>query len=345
MPLPLREWHFCALRALLFLSFRHSKDVRIPRYIVALACLITAILSWWIGIQQYDFLTPPNPEERYALTESLKARAESYDVFASAPALPPKKEEIVIVEPPAPPPPTRINLGDLEVAPGLDEYTAASQQGQDYLAKLADALEEQGYPERAMIAWERMLDSTPAPPTIHRTATTAITRLRPTVPFWTVDPSERIEIVLNIGATLSNISTLEAALELISNDIDEATAGILDVRPKLNLSEEEQGERILPIALWLNHESSPDASTSILTFTPELEDQVVMNKRVAATVYQLIRMELEETGSFLPLPTFATENNQRELLKSRITRLQWKTFAQALIRKGETIATPTDAEE
>ena len=345
MPLPFWERHFYFLRALLLIAFRHSNDVRIPGYIVVISCLLTALLSWWIGIRHYDFLTPPTAEEKYALQQSLKARAETEDVFASAPLLPPKKEEVIIVEPPAPPPPTRVNLGDLEIAPGLDEYTATSQQGHDYLSKLAIALEEQGYTERAIIAWERMLDSTHAPPTIHRDAIQAIRRLRPTVAPWTVDPTERIQIVLNIGAALSNITTLESALTLTAETINQATAGILDVQTKLNLSEEAQDERILPVALWLNHESSPDASTGILTFTPEFEDQEIMNERVMATVYRLIRLELEQTGSFLPLPSYAADSDQNELLNSRITRLQWKTFAQALIRKAETIAIPTDSEE
>lgn len=318
---------------------------RVPFFIVIPSSIAVAIFSWWLGVRHYDFLTPPSPEKIYALEQSLKARSETYDVFKSAPAPPPEKIEPIVIEPPTPPPPTRIALGDVKIAPGLDEYTAAAQQGQDYLAKLAEALEEEGYPGRALIAWERMLDSTPAPPTVHQQAAAAITRIRPTLPPWTIDPSEQTQLELSIGATIADPASLASALDIVCSDIENATSGLLSVRPQLNLSEDDPGDRSLPIALWLAYSDNPDAASSILTFPSDLTDVEKTTRSTAATVYELVRLELEQIGGFLPLPALSKTDQPREILRSRITRLQWLRFAEALIRNSEIIAAPADVIE
>ena len=125
-------------------------------------------------------MTPP-PEAKLA---EIRARVE-----ASVPQ--PNHPDDAVSTPPAPPPPPPVvdappaqNLGDLGKPPALDDYTDLAANGAAALMERATALESVGESQRALLAWERVLDSTNPEKTEAETAIAAIQRLRPTLADW-----------------------------------------------------------------------------------------------------------------------------------------------------------------
>jgi hypothetical protein len=130
----------------------------VPIFIVLLLAITVVSATWWVGTRDYDFVTPPGAEKlAFARLQASKIGSVSgpNDLpapFASKDGQPPKPPE------PEPPKEPEIKLGSLETAPGLEAYAVDSQQGADHLIKLATALEAKGSFQRALLAWERVID-------------------------------------------------------------------------------------------------------------------------------------------------------------------------------------------
>ena len=316
--------------------------MRLPLFLVIPTVILVTILTWMLGTRTYDFLTPPSDEQLYALKQSLVSEEESFQAVAELPETEDVTKEIpsLAYEEPEPVPSFRLELGAVQVNPGLSEYTSAAAQGADYMVKLATALEEQGYVERALIAWERLLDSTAAPPSIHRTASENIRRLIPEVPLWAVDPSEVRQIVLRAGTTLADPEPLKAALEETALLLTRSSSGILEVTPELTVSPPPAGDRILPIAMWLGLPGT-ESSTTILTFTVDEIDPELIHQKVLSTTYSLVQDELAATGLFRPLPGLPQDADVADALRFSVTRLEWRELSESLLRRGENGSKPT----
>ena len=312
--------------------------MRLPLFIVLPLIILVTILTWIIGTRSYDFLTPPSDEQLYALKQSLVAEEEAFQSVAELPKteeVPEIPETPQVFDKPEPAPQFRLDLGPVQITPGLSEYTAAASQGAEYMMNLAKALEEQGYTERALLALERLLDSTAAPPGVHREAAENIRRLLPEVPLWTVDPSEVRQITLKAGTTLADPAPLQAAMEEVASLLTRSSSGILSVTPELSISPPPSGDRILPIAMWLGLPGE-EVSTTILTFTLDELSPEIIRQKVLETSYSLIQDELAATGLFRPLANLPRDADITEALRFKITRLEWRELAESLMRRIET---------
>ena len=221
---------------------------------------------WWYGTRKADFLTPPPASklaENRARVESSLPQVDHPDNAVAVPA--------GAVEP-APPPPEELKpaivLGDLSSPPTLQEYAEFAPKGAAHLLDLAALLEAEGEFQRALLAWERVLDTGKADATQAGTAIAASQRLRPTLPAWNTDRAKAIAITLHAGTSSKNAKTLTPVLEETAREMERASAGILKVTAIVTSGRGRlTATTPVPVALWLAGPTKGSVSTAVRSFT------------------------------------------------------------------------------
>ena len=301
--------------------------MRVP--IPAVILLIIAVVGgmWWHGTREKDFTTPPSPAKLREIRTRVESSFPQNDKVADAisvPAKPIEPPKPVVVEPPPKP---EIDLGDLTAQPTLTQYGERSPQGAPHLMELAAALEEKGQFQRALLAWERVLDLTKADENQAKAAVSAIRRLRPTLPDWNTDPAKAIAIKLHAGTGKKMAKTLTPVLEQAARDIEKASAGMLKVTTEITAGKS-NAKGASPVALWLAGSTKKASSTEVMSFT--VESPEALHAEVMKTLFQLVRGFLGQTTSYTAPAALADQENPQDALTFRITRLCWNEFATSL---------------
>lgn len=294
-----------------------------------LLALTVVLTAWWSNTRHLDFLTPPSAARLEAIRvkiESSLPQTDKVDDAISAPA--------VVQAPPPPPPPVEppkpvVELGDLKTPPTLQDYGLLSPQGSAYLIELAKRLEEKGEFQRALLAWERVIDLTKADEGQAATAISAIKRLRPTLPDWNAKPAKAISIALHAGTGNKLAKTLTPILEGVARDLERASSGIVKVKATVTAGKTSiSNQGPTPVALWLAGPEKKSVSTEVLSFTVDSPD--ALRQDILKTVFLLIRSHLSRSTAYTPPAGLAGGENPQDALNSRITRLCWSEFATTL---------------
>jgi hypothetical protein len=302
--------------------------------------LIIAVVGgvWWNGTRDKDFLKSPSEEKLQELrirVESSFPQAADIDDAVSEPVAPIAPEQAVVIEPPKP----QIELGDLSAAPALAEYAELSPEGSAHLIALAGALEEQGHFQRALLAWERVIDLTKPDADQLITAVSAIKRLRPTLAEWNTDASKAITITLNAGTGRTLAKSLVPVLEQAASDLEKASDGILKVSAKVTAGESNLGGKgPTPVALWLAGAAKGSPSTEVLSFT--VASPEVLRQEVLTTIFQLVRSHITQNTSYTTPAALTEQENPLEALSDRFSRLCWSEFATILNPSVEKTSAP-----
>jgi hypothetical protein len=302
--------------------------VRVPIPLVIALCLAVIGAAWWHGIRDDDFLTPPSE----AMLALIRMRVESSlppaDHPGDAVSAPPEARK-----PPAPPPPKRpkpvINPDDLTRPPSLDEYRGLASKGTAYLMDLAKLLESKGQAQRALIAWERVLDTGKPDETQASTAIIAIKRLRPTLPDWNTDPAQAIPVTLHAGTGKKTAELLKPILETTSRDLELASAGILKVTASVAAGRDElTASGPPPVALWFSGPVKNSRSTEVLAFTVDSPDS--LQEMVGKTGFRILRGYLAREVSQTPPRALPEGTSALDALNTHITRRSWQEFGNML---------------
>lgn len=304
---------------------RQVARVRVPIPVVILLVLAVVGGVWWRNTRHMDFMTPPS-ETRLELIRA-QARQSLPEVKEAD-----EPEEPVVVAPPAPPPPVEppkpeIDLGDLASPPTLVDYGVRAPQGAPHLIDLATALEEKGEFQRALLAWERVLDLGKPDDDQLTTALSAVKRLRPTLPDWNTKPETTIVITLHAGTGKKLAKTIVPVLEDVARDLERASSGIVKVKTQVTAGKT-SAKGATPVALWLAGPQKKSASTEVLSFTVEKPE--ALREEVLKTVYQLIRAHMARTTAYTPPSASAEGESVQEALSTRVTRLCWSELATSL---------------
>jgi hypothetical protein len=327
----LRAGRFCFGSSAIFplsqlTSLRHPAAVRVPIPLVILLSILVVGGVWWHGSRDKDFLTPPS-EQRLAL---IREKVESSAPKASPPEMPPPPP---IEEAPPPPPPEEpkpvIELGDLSSPPVLQEYLEHADKGAGYFVELAALLEAQGESQRALLAWERVLDSGKPDESQTHAAISAIKRLRPTVANWKTDPKRALAITLQAGTGRKTAKKLTPILEETARELERASAGILKVTAKVTAGKDTRSASApAPVAVWLTGPARNARSTEVLSFTVGAPEK--LNDEVRQTVFQILRGFLGRKAGQCPPPALLEEEPLTEALGTHITRLHWQELGTLL---------------
>lgn len=298
--------------------------MRVPIPVVILLSLTLVGGLWWKYTRQMDFMTPPS-EKRLELirqkVESSFPRAEVADDAISVPAA---------VEPtPLPPPPPKppVDLGDLTTPPTLKNYDERAPDGAEPLIDLARALEAKGEFQRALLAWERVIDLAKPDESQADTAIASIRRLRPTLPDWILKAEEAAPIELHAGTSTDLAKTLTPVMDEIAKEIQRASSGVVSVKPVMSVGKTNNLDKT-PVAMWLTGSGKKPVSTDVLSFT--LESGESLHDEVSRTISLLIRSYLTKSTAFTPPTSPGQDEKPVDAMATRITRLQWSEFGAAL---------------
>ena len=314
--------------------------MRIPVWLATLLGLITVALTWRYGTRGYDFLGPLAEIADQQHGDSTQFPATSPDGRSLAEIDAPHQAPPAPLEfsgPPAPSPAAPLPLpvithDDPGLPPALDAYLLDAPLGSAELAARAAALERNGQWERALLAWERVLDSGHTDLSWRPQARAAVRRLRGTLPPWNQDPAKTIPLVIQIGADIRFGDTLETAATLAAAQITGASSGLLSVESVVTLGEAAGPEsEALPVAVWITDAANPPASsTQVLSFTSPPEPPSALSRRILATIYDLVRTHLEEDLGFPPFPLLDGNGDPFDALETALTRRAWEKFAKSL---------------
>lgn len=301
--------------------------MRIPLLAAIPLCLLTVALIWWMGTRDMDFLTPPSE----ARLSQIRAEA-----LASLPVSRLEDDAISIkVAPPdgapdVPDPTARLDpadLGDIKSPPVLDTYSDRAPEGSEKLGALAAALEQAGAFQRALLAYERILDLAESDPEQIQSAVSAIRRLKPTLPDWHTDPENAVQAVIHIGTGEKFSDFMPGILTEIIRDLNTASSGIVKFSHELHIGRTIQTtDAPTPVALWITGRGDDATSTDVLSFTTENKE--TLRNDLLKTAFNLVRAHLAKSASYNPAPEAL--DDPLAALESHITRLLWNEFGKTL---------------
>ncbi|MBK1853766.1 hypothetical protein JO972_02245 [Verrucomicrobiaceae bacterium 5K15] len=311
--------------------------MRVPLYFSIPSCLIVAAGVWYLGTKDEDFTAPPTPERLAEVAiEWEKSRPNTP---------PPKPINAALLADPTPIKPKSsatakqeeeiIPAGDLNLAPSLSEYGTYGDKGAAAMIHLATQLETKAQFQRALLAWERVIDTSNPDEKERLQAVRAIQRIRGSLPPWNPDPSADISLTLHAGATIQDKAVLENALKMAAALIDNASGNVVKVDTQATIG---KGSGIktprIPIAIWFTRPSSTSegatAETPPISFMADPKQPELLASQVAAGVYALIRNHLSTETSFSPLPEYPAGVQPDDLLQFYVTRLMWREFVKSM---------------
>ena len=304
--------------------------MHIPLKISLPLLLIAPTAVWFWGTQKYDFLTPRDIPEHELRPEF--ASPVNSDIVASLHKLRQPKEE------PKPPPIPDLDPGDLLTPPSLSEYQQYAEQGAPAILKLAEKLQNEGRIQRAALAYERIIDSTPVTSIEREQAEVTLEALKTTLPLWNIEPNEAVPLTINI-VTARSEDSLQPSLAAISELIAVSSGGLCRPNFALQVSPTPSEELpALPIVLWLTvaGEDLEAPSLPVLTIAPSADTE--LDSRLAFSIYRLLARRIEENRALTtPPPLLQTENPETELV-AKITRLSWNQLLKTPLQVFELVS-------
>lgn len=313
--------------------------MQIPVPIAIASCFLVTGTVWYLSTRDADFTTPPPESSKQEVAQAWKQSSQpSPQPTAPETRIPDLQENAPrLIKPKRPKPslPKLLPLGELHHAPAIGEYRPLGSQGSAAMIFLAQTLEEKQQPTRALLAWERVIDSTPAKPKQIQKASQAIARLSQQNPPWNADPnSPDIQLRLQAGATMKDIKNLELALQSAADTIEQASGHLLQLSIRVTPG---RGTPIpaprVPVALWI---SRPDAGndqaeTSPISFLASPDDNQALQSQCLAAIYNLVKARLGTDDNTAPAMTdIGPQDAPSDFIRQRITRLMWLQFAGSL---------------
>ncbi|MGC6582795.1 MAG: hypothetical protein ACON4K_10805 [Akkermansiaceae bacterium] len=302
--------------------------VRVPWIIVVFSILLTLLVTWKVRTKDMDFMTPANT--------SLPPEDFGEDLATGAPVMQPKIVDGPKIDLPAPPTETEEpvvteiseqDLGDLQSSPGLGEYRSFARKHEPVrLLELSSTLQARGNFQRALIALERIIDTSQnVSPEDLKQATSGISTLSPTLPQWNVDPKTEVELTLLISSSGGASAAIkEAALE-VATLIRKHSGDQLQITPKILKTPKASNPEKSPLTIAFQREDLENpASTAVLTLRAGGESEA---EEFVKAVFRLVRGHLAGIGYTFPENFDAPA---RDLLSFQVTRLMWRDFASSL---------------
>ncbi len=297
--------------------------MRVPIPLVILLCLMAVALPAWLGIQGADFLTPPGEQELRAIRSRTESALPRLATQADAISPQGRGTDVIAAAPP-------IQLGNLNAPPAIHEYRDRASRGASHLIEIANRLRDKEQDARALLAWERVIDSAEQASSAEiQSAIDAVENLRAELPPWNRIPSRAIPVTIQAGTGKKSAEALEPVLLQAAARLEHASSGILSVAAKVNAGPDiEIDDGPVPVAIWLTGSGENRSSTEVRSFTVATPE--TLEHDTHRSLYLLVRGHLRNAGDVNPPPAPPEEGDLRAALDTRITRLQWQTFGRLL---------------
>ena len=310
--------------------------MRIPWYLVAL--IATAVFGGglWFGARNTDFTVAPDDR---AVAESVKRWKKKHpprtpQERASLPL--PSTQPITVIKDqtkgtviPQIPQIPLIPLGNLDSIPSLEHYREHGDCEAPSFIQLATQLESSGNLNHAMLAWERVFDTTDSNAEQSLQARTAISALRSTQPIWNTDTEDNFDLILHIHSPAEHKTQISALLGQLSDDIRDASSHQVAPQTLIKTTPQRDGYPSPPIRVWLSSTGEETKETPQLTLQLN-EGEAPLDEQLYMAIYRSISGQLQQSADLMPPAALSTSETPRESLTTNLTRLHWKKLCESL---------------
>lgn len=315
--------------------------MRVPYPLVVVLCLGLVGGLWWLRTRKMDFMSSrgtSKPLATFIAPAGDESRPQLLPDPVSRPATSGDEANRNGREDP-----DTLGLGDMETAPGLGEYSELGSQGAEHLMTVAKELEERGNFQRALLAWERVLDSC-EPTAEQRTAAgDSIQRIRPTLPRWNIDPTGEFPLLLQLGTTRTRDEALAPETAAVAEFLHRDSSDLVAITPRITTSQVDGAPEQAPIALYFSGtDEGENNQSSLVSINPPLGDREALRQSMLAALYELIRNHVAGLDTLTP-PGEAGHPEDPELdFERQFTRLHWQYFARSLAQLPRPLESPVD---
>jgi len=299
--------------------------VRYPLSISIPLCLVVIALSWWLGTREKDFMKAPDA----ATLEKIRIQAQqAFPVpdqsnnGVSSPArsrIEGSAEGRAII----------LRTDELTRPPTLADFRNHAKAGTNSLVELAQSLERNGDPQRALIAWERVIDSTEPDEAQIKAAIQRIQVLRQQLPVWNPNPDDATPIVLHAGTSARTAKQIQTLLEESARQIETATSGILKVKVDIAAGVDDLAATgSTPVALWLSGPGEATRSTYIGSIGVDANGKP--DEDLSHSLFRILRGYVDRELALTP--PIAPENSPTiaDAFTHHITRYAWQELGKTL---------------
>jgi hypothetical protein len=295
--------------------------------------MLFVCMLWWARIRNQGF-------DKIDVTPvASKAAEKAAPVVLEPPVTPPPP--VAVELPPVVDPVTpvveqaQIPLTGLDVSPAINEYAEHATLGAGPMTQLAVALEAGGHFQRALLAWERVIDSIDADDSQRLSASQAIVRLRPTLPDWNADPKSTVPLILHVTSDGANKAALAPLLDELPKVIARASSAIVAVTVEVEYAKIKRPDPSVPasVAIWFSAAGKNAAVTEVSAFIPHPEAAETLRNELQRAVFNVVAVNLRKVASPFVAPRVATADAKPlEDLSTLITRAHWQHFANSLVK-------------
>lgn len=332
--------------------------MQISRTLSVLIFLVSAGLTLWLCIRSRDFLSPPDQEKLTQIREEWEnSRPEIPEPFGTVynnfpqdevpkasltskekppndptTSSPDKDKDKKKEEPPEPVAKIVIPIENLDRSPGLAEYSHFGKKGSKAMVSLTRRLEDRGSFQRALLAWERVIDSSVKNEYYYQSATKSIKRLKENLPPWNPDLSQSIEITFHMGATLSSqeSSILQKAIDSLVELVNKSSGNVLHLKSELHLEKPKNNKSSSHMAFWFTASDKDTSNIKPTPFRGKIKEYESLKKQLESSCYFFVRHKLMENTDLVTLPKLFKEMDPEISLRYSISRLMWREFAKTI---------------
>lgn len=313
---------------------------RVPIPIVLLLGVAAVAIPWWQGTKDIDFMSAPSEKHlariRYATSTAFPKREQ--------PAPKDARKEAKAFQSPIKAAPV-IHPGNPQAPAMIDDYREHAAEGAAAFVELAAHLEEQSGNPRALLAWERVLDSCQADEAQLTAAYSGVQRLRPLLAPWNIDPVAAIALTLEASVAKETAADdLEEGLAHCADILNRKSSGLIQFSPRLErpvTKEKKQtkgkkddtpadAETTAPlVSLQILADGESSASTGLIEF-PLPADPDEARRALLTAAYKLVGSQIAAATELTPPRSIAGGDDPLSALGTRITRLSWQEFGKSL---------------
>jgi hypothetical protein len=311
--------------------------VRVPLPLAILLLLAVPLGTWFARTRKMDFLTPPSAET----LEITRQRGLTMlpRMAVQLPAPPPALRPIDSRPPRSiqtrPPSPSAVENRN----PALDTFCSSAAKGSRHLIELSTLLQSMGDNRHALLAWERVIDSTKPEKTHMTAALVMVERLRKVLPPWSAS-NRPVPVVIHLSCTHTVEDRLRPLAEPLAKDLIQASHGVLAATTELTVlpppgSYKSKSGRTIrkksptpAISVWLSGPGAETRSTPMVSFNPtsirNLHDQL------QRTLFRIAGKSIAAEKGKVELTTPPNDEPPLDSLSHRVTRLRWLQLGRAI---------------
>lgn len=223
--------------------------------------------------------------------------------------------------------------------PALDTFCSNATKGSRHLIELSTLLQGLGDYPYALLAWERVIDSTRPQASSHLSAALIMTgRLRRVVPKWSAN-NQPVPVVLHLSCTQSVEELVRPMVESLAKDLVQVTHGVLApttelvVLPPPAPTKGKSGRTIYrtptpAVSVWLSGAGPDTRSTPMVSFNPTRLRN--LQAEFQRTLLRIAVKAIPTEKGRVALTTPPKSESPLESLSLRITRLRWLELGRTL---------------